>query len=251
LIVSGAGREVILWDAATGEKVRSWDLGAGDDTFVSAVAFSADGSEVVCAGSEGTIITMASSSGRELDRTITETVLCLNADGRYAVCQWGAAGRNGTNRRLIGVWDVIGKQWIRTFEWPAEWFAVEAHISHEGATLLLAGNDGYARTIAVAPSAHGNEAQADPKHDLPRSEVKSGSLTPKPLPPEVRAALSVLDLEESATFQEARDAYRKKVGEYHPDKVAHLGAKLRQLAEDMTQELNAAMAAIEDFHRGR
>jgi hypothetical protein len=65
--------------------------------------------------------------------------------------------------------------------------------------------------------------------------------------PAVKSALSVLGLPESATFAEARDAYRKLIQGYHPDKVSHLGAELRNMAEIKTKELNAAFRVIEEF----
>jgi DnaJ like chaperone protein len=49
----------------------------------------------------------------------------------------------------------------------------------------------------------------------------------------------------AATSQEARRAYRERIAEYHPDKVAHLGKELRDLASRKTLEINLAMKYIE------
>ena len=43
-----------------------------------------------------------------------------------------------------------------------------------------------------------------------------------------------------ASEQEIKEAYRNKMKEYHPDKVANLGAKLRNLAEEESKEINRA-----------
>jgi len=69
-----------------------------------------------------------------------------------------------------------------------------------------------------------------------------------PIPAAVKAALAVLGLDESAELEQARIAYRELVKSYHPDKVAHLGPELRQLAESKTKALNAAIETIKDFY---
>ncbi len=53
-------------------------------------------------------------------------------------------------------------------------------------------------------------------------------------------AHNALGVPESASEQEIREAYRNKMKEYHPDKVASLGAKLRELAEEESKEINRA-----------
>jgi hypothetical protein len=35
---------------------------------------------------------------------------------------------------------------------------------------------------------------------------------------------------------------------YHPDKVSHLGAELRQLAEEKTKMFNSAFKVLQDFY---
>lgn len=39
---------------------------------------------------------------------------------------------------------------------------------------------------------------------------------------------------------EIRAAYRREMTNYHPDKVAHLGNDLQELAKNKTQEINQA-----------
>ena len=55
---------------------------------------------------------------------------------------------------------------------------------------------------------------------------------------------SVLDIKPSATPSAVRQAYRRKMQEYHPDKVVNLGIELRDLAEAKTKEINRAYEAI-------
>lgn len=67
------------------------------------------------------------------------------------------------------------------------------------------------------------------------------------VPPAVKSALAALGLNDTAELQEARQAYRKVIQSYHPDKVAHLGPELRHVAETKTKELNTAFTTIEAF----
>ena len=70
------------------------------------------------------------------------------------------------------------------------------------------------------------------------------------LPPEVRTVLTSFGLGDEATFDDVRRAYREHVKQYHPDKVAHLGAELRKLAEMKTKEFNSAYQILERFFTG-
>jgi DNA-directed RNA polymerase subunit RPC12/RpoP len=68
--------------------------------------------------------------------------------------------------------------------------------------------------------------------------------------PKVKAAFVLFGLDETATKERIREAYRESVSLYHPDKVSHLGAELRQLAEEKTKNFNAAFQALEEFYAG-
>ena len=50
----------------------------------------------------------------------------------------------------------------------------------------------------------------------------------------------VLEVREDADAEEIASAYRAKIGQYHPDKVAQMGAEIRALAEQKSSEINAA-----------
>lgn len=60
-----------------------------------------------------------------------------------------------------------------------------------------------------------------------------------------RTPFEVLNVPSSANREEIRRAYQALLMQYHPDKVATLGPELRTLAEQRTQELNAAYAELE------
>ena len=56
---------------------------------------------------------------------------------------------------------------------------------------------------------------------------------------------SILDLSFLITKDNLKKAYRQKVKEYHPDRVANLGIKLRMTAEEEMEKINEAF----DFFR--
>jgi hypothetical protein len=53
-------------------------------------------------------------------------------------------------------------------------------------------------------------------------------------------AYTILGVPRSASSEEIRAAYRARMQEYHPDKVAHLGAELQQLALEKSQQIQRA-----------
>lgn len=69
----------------------------------------------------------------------------------------------------------------------------------------------------------------------------------KPLPSEVKGALTVLNLDENANYEAIRQAHRDLVKSYHPDKVAHLGPDLQRLAEVKTKLINSSFRILEGF----
>jgi DnaJ-domain-containing protein 1 len=64
-------------------------------------------------------------------------------------------------------------------------------------------------------------------------------------PPQPQAAFApawarVLELPADASLDEIREAYRRLMSQYHPDKVASLGRELRELAESKSKEISVA-----------
>ncbi len=51
---------------------------------------------------------------------------------------------------------------------------------------------------------------------------------------------TVLGVSADASMDAIRRAYQQRIAEYHPDKVAALGAELRELAERKSKEINLA-----------
>ena len=50
----------------------------------------------------------------------------------------------------------------------------------------------------------------------------------------------VLNVQPSATQTEVKEAYKRQMSQYHPDKVAALGPELQRVANEMSKKINAA-----------
>lgn len=59
----------------------------------------------------------------------------------------------------------------------------------------------------------------------------------------------VLMVTPTASLEEIQRAYRKLAAEYHPDKVSHLGPKLRALAHTEIQRINEAYQHLSNARR--
>jgi DnaJ-domain-containing protein 1 len=70
-----------------------------------------------------------------------------------------------------------------------------------------------------------------------------------PAAPNTPSWFEVLGVAETAEAAEIERAYRMKISQYHPDKVAQLGEDIRQLAEAKSKEINAAYDAAMRLRR--
>jgi len=53
-------------------------------------------------------------------------------------------------------------------------------------------------------------------------------------------AYAVLDVPENASMDDIEQAYRRKISDYHPDKVSNAAPELKALAEQRAREINTA-----------
>jgi DnaJ-domain-containing protein 1 len=97
-------------------------------------------------------------------------------------------------------------------------------------------------------SARKERAEAAPAKNSPSGkpesiglEARSDALLSNPGSGEPRW-FEVLEVPESATDEQIAAAYKRKISENHPDKVAQMGAEIRALAERRSQQINAAYA---------
>ena len=61
-----------------------------------------------------------------------------------------------------------------------------------------------------------------------------------------RGFAKVLGLKGRVTREDVRRAYRDLAGQYHPDKVQHLGPKLRQVADNEMRAINEAYSFFKE-----
>ncbi len=82
----------------------------------------------------------------------------------------------------------------------------------------------------------------------PRSEHTHSRRTP-PRRALAHGSHALLGVRPDATMEEIKQAYRQRIAEYHPDKVASLGIELRRLADEMTSKINQAYAELKARHQ--
>lgn len=63
-------------------------------------------------------------------------------------------------------------------------------------------------------------------------------------PEDPKDPYTVLGVGRDASQEDIRSAYRRLAGQYHPDKVLHLGKEFRDLAEVRFKEIRAAYDAL-------
>ena len=100
------------------------------------------------------------------------------------------------------------------------------------------------------PRHHTNQDGDDRReqHERQKDQRDQGRSQSRPQQPPVRDAKyygAVLGLRGSVTFEDVKRRYRELVVQYHPDKVNHLGPKLRHVAEEEMKDINEAFAFFE------
>lgn len=76
------------------------------------------------------------------------------------------------------------------------------------------------------------------EHEHRSEESEFGRETPREDP------YAVLGVSRDAAPDEIKQAYRRLAGQYHPDKVSHLGEEFRELAEKRFKEIQEAYQAL-------
>ena len=85
---------------------------------------------------------------------------------------------------------------------------------------------------------------ADAKNESKRSSEKGPGAEPGRSRPAFDP-YAILGIPPAASQETIRRAYRKRMGEYHPDKVAHLGEDLQKLAHEKVLEIQKAYRQLE------
>ena len=66
---------------------------------------------------------------------------------------------------------------------------------------------------------------------------------PPPAPPGADP-YAVLGIRSEASNEELEQAYRRRMSEYHPDRVAHAAQEIRDMADERSREINQAYDQI-------
>ncbi|MBT4339119.1 MAG: DnaJ domain-containing protein [Bacteroidetes bacterium] len=61
---------------------------------------------------------------------------------------------------------------------------------------------------------------------------------------DINSSYKILEVDEKATAEEIKKAYRKMAVKFHPDKVAHLGEEFQKAAKEKFQKVNEAYESL-------
>jgi DnaJ-domain-containing protein 1 len=65
--------------------------------------------------------------------------------------------------------------------------------------------------------------------------------------PTLDQAYKILEVNPDAGIVEIKSAYKKKMLEYHPDRVSNLGEEIKNLAEKKTKQINESFITIKKY----
>ena len=85
------------------------------------------------------------------------------------------------------------------------------------------------------------KANGDPENDEDAAQTRSDrqrGTEDKESPP--RSWWEALNVDQDASPEQIKSAFRKEISKYHPDRVEGLGIELRELADRMAKDVNRA-----------
>ena len=109
-------------------------------------------------------------------------------------------------------------------------------VFHNAFLICMRQNDEFIRRMAREENKRREEERRRQEQEQ-KAKSESASKTFDPY--------EVLGVKRGCIKAEARKAYLKKMHEYHPDKVEHLGAELKELAQKKAKEITAAREQIQ------
>jgi DnaJ-domain-containing protein 1 len=92
------------------------------------------------------------------------------------------------------------------------------------------------------PTVRGDNAKPDAGTRTPPPGAGASAQPPRAVAAESAAWHEVLGVSRNATHADVAAAYRARISEYHPDKVAKMGAEIRAVAERKSKQINIAYA---------
>lgn len=99
-----------------------------------------------------------------------------------------------------------------------------------------------ARTVGVGERESDQEKTA--QRHIEYEQARSADTAPSRNRQAKAAAHRILGTQENASAEEIKLAYHSKMKQYHPDKVAHLGQELQDVARKKAVEINHAYALL-------
>ena len=108
---------------------------------------------------------------------------------------------------------------------------------------LIAGYVAVSWTLDRARGAGKRDPAADPPGSSAGGGAGPRAESPRPPPLTAMPWYVVLDVDRGASRAEITAAYRNRISQYHPDKVARMGPEIRALAEKKSAEINTAYEA--------
>ncbi|MCY2991083.1 MAG: protein kinase, partial [Planctomycetota bacterium] len=150
-----SGREIRLWDVATGKEIRRFQ---GHTSSVRAIAFTPDGRQFISASNDSTLRLWDTQIGRELrvfqghDGMIND--MALSADGCHVL--------SGGQDKTVRLWDVTTGRELRRLEGHTE-SVYSVALSPDGGCALSCGSD---RTIRLWDVQSGRQLRLFPGHSL-------------------------------------------------------------------------------------
>lgn len=70
------------------------------------------------------------------------------------------------------------------------------------------------------------------------------------IPQEILDLLKYFDLSSDCESEDIKKAYKKKITQYHPDKVSHLAPEFKVIAEEKTKEINKCYKTLMQWKQG-
>ncbi len=89
-----------------------------------------------------------------------------------------------------------------------------------------------------------NKSKKDFRSEQKKESSKGKAYNPEPQTMSISKAFEILGVQQNSSIDEIKSAFKKKVMEYHPDRVAALGDELKELAGKKTLQINEAYSLI-------